>query len=103
MNLDSSLALDFESNKIDGNRIDWLVRYDAIAPWYDEVEPFVAISGSYENLPDSPEGKFLPALPLNVVEHDMKKKIETAFPGCHFIPARVANLAQPTEEHLALG
>lgn len=96
-------ALDFESNKLDGNGIDWPVRYDDIAPWYDKVESFVGISGSYENLPELPDGKFLPALPLNVVERDMKKKIETAFPERHFIPARVAHLTQPTQEHLALG
>lgn len=95
--------LDFESNKRDGNGVDWPVRYEDIAPWYDRVEPFVGISGSYENLPELPDGKFLPALPLNVVERDMKAKIEGAFPERHFIPARVAHLTQPTEQHLALG
>ena len=94
---------DFESNKNDGNGIDWPVRYDDIAPWYDQVEPFVGISGSYENLTELPDGKFLPPQSMNVVEREMKKKIEAQFPDRNFIPARVANLTQPTKEHLALG
>ncbi|WP_406827500.1 GMC oxidoreductase [Microbulbifer sp. ARAS458-1] len=95
--------LDFESNKMDGNGIDWPVRYEDIEPWYDRVEPFVGISGSYEGLDVLPDGKFLPALPLNVVERDMKKKIEETFPDRHFIPARVAHLTQPQKQHLELG
>ncbi|WP_338027461.1 GMC family oxidoreductase [Colwellia maritima] len=38
-----------------------------------------------------------------MVERDMKKKIEQTFPDRHFIPARVAHLTEPSEEHLALG
>lgn len=95
--------LDFQSNKLDGNGIDWPVRYEDIAPWYNRVEPFVGISGSYEGLDVLPDGKFLPALPLNVVERDMKKKIEQTFPDRHFIPARVAHLTQPQKQHLELG
>lgn len=95
--------LDFESNKLDGNGVDWPVRYEDIAPWYDQIEPFVGISGSYEGLEVLPDGKFLPAHPLNVVERDMKTKIEKAFPDRHFIPARVAHLTQPQKQHLELG
>ncbi|TYK67245.1 GMC oxidoreductase [Colwellia echini] len=95
--------LDFESNKQDGNGIEWPVGYDDIAPWYDHVEPFVGISGSYENLSVLPDGKFLPAQPLNVVERDMKVKIEKTFPGRYLIPARVAHLTQPQKQHLELG
>lgn len=50
-----------------------------------------------------PDGKFLPALPLNVVERDMKEKIEQAFPERHFIPARVTHLTEPKKQHLELG
>ncbi|MBN8430955.1 GMC family oxidoreductase [Microbulbifer salipaludis] len=95
--------LDFEANKLDGNGVDWPVRYEDIEPWYDQVEPFVGISGSYEGLDVLPDGKFLPAQPLNIVERDMKQRIERAFPDRHFIPARVANLTQPAKQHLELG
>ena len=94
---------DFKSNKQDGHGIDWPVRYEDISPWYDQVEQFVGISGSYENLAELPDGKFLPAQPLNIVERDMKTKIEAQFPERHLIPARVANLTQPNKQHIELG
>jgi len=95
--------MDFEANKKDGHGIDWPIRYDDLAPWYDHVEPFIGISGSYENLDELPDGKFLPALPLNVVERKVKAAIEAKFPGRKMIPARVAHLTEAHPVHLALG
>ena len=94
---------DFEANQRDGHGINWPIRYPDIAPWYDYIEPFVGISGSYENLPQLPDGKFLPAQPLNVVERDMKEKVEQTFPERKFIPARMANLTQANKVHTDLG
>ncbi|MDO6775622.1 GMC family oxidoreductase [Shewanella sp. 3_MG-2023] len=94
---------DFKANKQDGYGVDWPIRYRDIAPWYDYIEPFVGISGSYENLPQLPDGKFLPPQPLNVVERDMKAKVEEAFPERKFIPARMANLTQASKIHTDLG
>lgn len=93
----------FEANKKDGHGVDWPIRYEDIEPWYDYIEPFVGISGSKENIPHLPDGKFLPAQKLNVVEREIKAEIEVKFPGRKVIPARVAHLTEPTEEHLALG
>jgi len=95
--------IDFEANKEDGHGIDWPIRYDDLAPWYDYVEPFIGISGSYENLDELPDGKFLPALPMNVAERHVKSSIENSFPGRKVIPARVAHLTEPQPIHLALG
>ena len=36
---------DFESNLKDGHGVDWPIRYDDLAPWYDHVEAFAGISG----------------------------------------------------------
>jgi choline dehydrogenase-like flavoprotein len=63
----------------------------------------VGISGSQENLPQLPDGKFLPPWPLNVVERKIKKTVEKQFPGRHVIPARVANLTEPQPIHTELG
>ena len=53
---------DFESNKIDGEGVDWPVRYTDIAPWYDHVEKFAGISGNRDNMAQLPDGEhFLPA------------------------------------------
>ncbi|MCJ8321427.1 MAG: GMC family oxidoreductase [Colwellia sp.] len=95
--------LDFEANKKDGHGIDWPVRYDDIEPWYDYVEPFIGISGSIENISELPDGKFLPPLPMNVVEREIKAKIEKRYPERKFIPARVAHLTEPQKVHTDLG
>ncbi|MEP1445299.1 MAG: GMC family oxidoreductase [Paraglaciecola sp.] len=95
--------LDFEANAKDGHGIDWPVRYEDLAPWYNYVEPFIGISGSTEGLDILPDGKFLPALPLNVVEREIKAKLEQAYPERTLIPARVAHLTKPQKVHLELG
>lgn len=95
--------IDFGANKKDGHGVDWPVRYEDIAPWYDKVEYFAGISGSKENLDILPDGVFQPAHDLTCAELDFKKSIETSFPGRKLIPGRAANLTQPTPEQIALG
>src|ERR1700754_1348655 len=51
---------DFEANAKEGVAVDWPIRYKELAHWYDYVETFAGISGSKENLPQLPDGKFLP-------------------------------------------
>jgi choline dehydrogenase-like flavoprotein len=60
--------------------VDWPIRYKDIAPWYDYVESFVGISGSVENIPQLPDGKFLPPMEMNCVEVNVKEHIEKLFP-----------------------
>ena len=57
--------IDFEANKKDGFGVDWPIRYADIAPWYDKIEEFIGVAGTYENLPQLPDGKFLPGWELN--------------------------------------
>ena len=74
--------LDFEANAKDGFGVDWPIRYKDIAPWYSYVEKFVGISGSKENLPQLPDGEFLPPMQLNCVEQmvaeNLKNKMNRA-------------------------
>ena len=95
--------MDFAANKIDGNGVDWPIRYKDIAPWYDYVETFAGISGSKEGLTQLPDGKFLPPMEMNCVELEVKKNIENKFPGRKMIIGRCAHLTKPTKEHLELG
>ena len=95
--------MDFAANKIDGNGVDWPIRYKDIASWYDYVETFAGISGSKEGLPQLPDGKFLPPMEMNCVELEVKKNIENKFPGRKMIIGRCAHLTKPTKEHLELG
>ena len=86
--------LDFESNAKDGIAIDWPVRYDELAPWYDYVESFIGVSGQAENLPNLPDGKFLPPMQLNCVELELKKAVKDKL-GRLVTIGRTANMTAP--------
>ena len=88
--------LDFDANAKDGHGIDWPIRYNDLAPWYDYAESFAGISGSLEGLPQLPDGKFLQPVPLNFVEKDIAEKIKKFYKGeRHLINSRLANLTEP--------
>ena len=84
--------LDFSANKVDGHGVDWPIRYADLAPWYDHVETFIGVSGSHEGLPQLPDGKFLPAMELNVVEKHLKGVVESRWPDRRVIIGRAAHL-----------
>ncbi|MCF3107764.1 GMC family oxidoreductase [Niabella sp. CC-SYL272] len=71
--------IDYEANAKDGIAVDWPVRYHEIAPWYDHVERFIGVSGSIENLPQLPDGQFLPPMEMNIVEKDIAARIKQAY------------------------
>ncbi len=71
--------MDFEANVKDGIAVDWPVRYKDISPWYDYVESFIGVSGQVENIPQLPDGKFLPPMELNCVELELKKSVKDKF------------------------
>ncbi len=71
--------IDFGANKKDGVAVDWPVRYDDIAPWYDKVEEFIGVSGEKLGLEQLPDGKFLPPMELNCVEDHLKSNIATNY------------------------
>lgn len=71
--------LDFEANLREGIAVDWPIRYADIAPWYDYVEEFAGISGQAENLPQLPDGKFLPPMEMTCVELDVRSALEKHF------------------------
>ncbi|ESQ91754.1 GMC family oxidoreductase [Asticcacaulis sp. AC460] len=94
---------DFESNKKDGHGVDWPIRYDDLAPWYDHVERFAGISGNRDGIPSLPDGQFQPAFELTQPEKAFAERVNKAFPSRHVIAARVAHLTQPTQEQMDLG
>ena len=95
--------LDFEANANDGNGVDWPIRYQDIATWYDYVEEFAGISGNRDGIPHLPDGNFQPAMEMNCVEQDLKRKIEKTFPGRNMIIGRAAHLTKPKPVHTELG
>jgi choline dehydrogenase-like flavoprotein len=94
---------DFEANKQDGYGVDWPIRYDDLAPWYDYVERFAGIAGSADGIDQLPDGVFQPAWEMTSVEKAFKQTVESKFSGRKVISARVAHLTQPTKEQIALG
>ena len=91
--------IDFEANLKEGIAIDWPIRYDDIAPWYDYVEGFAGISGSKEGFDVLPDGNFLPPVDLNVVEKDVAARIKQHYKGSrHLIIGRCANITESKPE-----
>ncbi len=88
--------LDFEANLKDGIAIDWPIRYQDIAPWYDYVEDFIGITGQPEGLPQLPDGKFLPPMEMTCAELLVKDAIAKHFPGERMMTiGRAAILTKP--------
>jgi choline dehydrogenase-like flavoprotein len=89
-------AMDFEANKNDGWAVDWPIRYEDLAPWYDYVEQFAGINGSKDGLAQLPDGKFLPPMEMNVVEKDVAARLQKHYGGKRpMIMGRSANLTVP--------
>jgi choline dehydrogenase-like flavoprotein len=61
-------ALDFKAAAADGYGVEWPLDYDELAPYYDEVEEYVGISGSAEGHAALPDGRFLPAMNMTCGE-----------------------------------
>ena len=88
--------IDFGANLKDGVAIDWPIRYKDIAPWYSYAEKFAGISGSHEGLEILPDGDFMPAMEMNVVEKDVAARIKQYYKGERpMIIGRTANITVP--------
>ncbi|MEL7031011.1 MAG: GMC family oxidoreductase [Pseudomonadota bacterium] len=94
---------DFEANAKDGHGIDWPIRYDDLAPWYDYVEAFAGVSGDADGLPDLPNGNLLKPFEMNCAEKFVAANIEQSFEDRHMIIGRCANLSEAKDVHTDLG
>jgi choline dehydrogenase-like flavoprotein len=87
---------DFEANVKDGYGVDWPIRYEDMAPWYSHAEKFAGIQGSLEGLDVLPDGDFMPAMEMNIVEKDVATKIKQHYKNQrHMFIGRSANITQP--------
>ncbi len=90
---------DFEANAKEGIGVDWPIRYNDLADWYSYVEKFAGIQGSKEGLEVLPDGEFLPAMEMNIVEKDLAAKLKTQFNGKrHMFIGRSANITEARPE-----
>lgn len=83
---------DFKHKSIDGLGDDWPIGYDDVKPYYDKVDKLIGVFGTKENLPNEPDGYFLP--PPKPRLHELyfiqgSKKV-----GVPVIPARMSMLTK---------
>jgi choline dehydrogenase-like flavoprotein len=83
---------DFKRKSIDGLGENWPISYDDIKPYYDRLDKLVGIFGSKENLPNEPDGIFLPPPKPRLHELFIKKGAQTA--GVTVIPSRLSILTK---------
>jgi len=84
---------DFKARSRDGMGDDWPITYEELAPYYDKVESYIGVFGSKENVPNSPDGVFLPPPRPRCTEQLIKKACDKLHITC--IPSRLAILTQP--------
>ncbi len=94
---------DFEGPARDGFAVDWPIRYKDIAPWYSYVEKFIGVSGNNDGNKYMPDGAFLPAFDMNVVEKTIQQKIHLSYPNRQVIQGRCAHITEPKEIHIQQG
>jgi len=87
--------LDFEANAMDGVGVDWPIRYQDIAPWYDYVEKFIGISGQKEGNKMIPDGQFQMPMEYTCVEMHVKEALEKNWEDRLLTIGRVAHLMEP--------
>ena len=87
--------LDFEANAKDGYGVDWPIRYEDIAPWYDYVEEFAGISGQSEGNQMIPDGQFQAPMEMTCVEKHVRNELQKHWKDRLLTIGRVAHLMEP--------
>lgn len=83
---------DFKRRSIDGLGDDWPISYDEVAPYYDRVDKLIGVFGSVENIPNEPDGIFLP--PPKPRLHELLIKDAGTKAGVPVIPSRLSILTK---------
>ena len=93
---------DFTAPKRYGYGESFPIVYKDIKDWSSHVEKFIGICGSYDDIPSMPDGEFLTAYELNVVEKHMQKVLKEKF-NRHYVSGRWAHITDPKQIHLDQG
>lgn len=84
--------LDFKRKDFDGKGDNWPIGYEDIAPYYDRVDKMIGVYGTRENIPNEPDGYFLP--PPKPRLHEMYLKRDLKKIGIPVIAARKSVLTK---------
>lgn len=87
---------DFRRGTLTGIGDDWPIGYDDLKPWYDAVDRLIGIFGSVENLPNEPDGIFLPPPAPRLHELMLQKAGKNL--NIPVIPSRLSILTQPVND-----
>jgi choline dehydrogenase-like flavoprotein len=84
---------DFRRRSLDGLGDDWPISYDDLKPYYDRLDRLVGLFGTVENLPNEPDGVFLPPPKPRCYELLIKQAADALKITC--IPSRLSILTRP--------
>ncbi len=84
--------LDFKRKDVDGLGDNWPIGYEDVAPYYDRVDKLLGVFGSKENLPNEPDGFFLP--PPKPRLHELYYINAARKAGVTVIPSRLSILTK---------
>jgi choline dehydrogenase-like flavoprotein len=84
---------DFKRKSRDGLGDDWPIAYGDVAPYYDQVDRLIGVFGSAEQLPNEPDGVFLPPPKPRCHELLVKQAADRLHITC--IPSRLSILTRP--------
>jgi choline dehydrogenase-like flavoprotein len=90
---------DFKARSIDGMGDDWPITYEELAPYYDKVESYIGVFGTKENVPNAPDGVFMPPPRPRCTETLIKKACDRLKITC--IPSRLAILTKALNDRPA--
>ena len=85
---------DLHGKSFDGYGEDWPISYKDLAPYYDLVEDYVGISGQAENVPELPDSRFHPAMPMSCAETQLRTRVKSKL-GWTVTIGRAANITRP--------
>ncbi len=87
---------DFKHKSADGLGEDWPIGYEDVKPYYDKVDKLIGVFGSKENLPNEPDGFFLP--PPKPRLHELYYINGARKAGIPVIPSRLSIVTKKINE-----
>ncbi len=81
---------DFKAASRDGYGDDWPISYADLAPYYDQVEEFMGVYGTQDNIRNLPDGRYGKTPILTEAERAFKAKVEATWPDRSVISWRYA-------------
>lgn len=88
--------LDFKRKDFDGKGDNWPISYEDVAPYYDRVDKLIGVFGTKENIPNEPDGYFLP--PPKPRLHELYARDAVTKMGIPMIPSRLSMLTKKLDD-----